>query len=154
MTGTEEKVGYYAGIMVCNSAMFCRSHSYVNCVGICASSRYAVHRHVLESSLRPFWQKANTFTWYPSSISFDAFLWSCLCLLGPCCEVGAFTMFYFVFSILLIHSLLSRCIFPMFNSNAGQFSIISKSGKLRFDHVAPMNLSQPFDDLTTARSHM
>ena len=31
---------------------------------------------------------------------------------------------------------------------------ISKLGKFRFDHVAPMSLSQPFDDLTTARSHM
>ena len=31
---------------------------------------------------------------------------------------------------------------------------ISKSGKFRFDHVAPTSLSRPFDDLTTARSHM
>ncbi|KIJ94698.1 hypothetical protein K443DRAFT_109993 [Laccaria amethystina LaAM-08-1] len=31
---------------------------------------------------------------------------------------------------------------------------ISKSGKFRFDHVTPTSLSQPFDDLTTARSHM
>jgi len=31
---------------------------------------------------------------------------------------------------------------------------ISKSGKFRFGHVAPTDLSQPFDGLTTARSYM
>ena len=31
---------------------------------------------------------------------------------------------------------------------------ISKSGKFRFDHVTPTSLSQPFDDLATAHSHM
>ena len=36
----------------------------------------------------------------------------------------------------------------------GQEFIISKLGKFQFGHVAPTNLSQPFDDLTTARSCM
>jgi hypothetical protein len=35
-----------------------------------------------------------------------------------------------------------------------QRAYISKSGKFRFGHVAPTDLSQPFDGLTTARSCM
>jgi len=31
---------------------------------------------------------------------------------------------------------------------------IRKSGKFRFGNVAPTRFSQPFDDLTTARSHI